>query len=287
MLNSIKKFSIIESLLLFIATGARKVTSCCQPNLLSAKSVFDQLLISGHKVIKEGSINQIKYMSPASDKMILFYVRRGTTDAVIFNEIVCRRDYRFLLSIQQKINCEILSIVDAGANIGSSTVYFKTVFPAATIISIEPEENNFEMLKKNILMNKFEDVHCIKAGLWNKDCFLEIKEGFRGNKERELSFYVSEVPENTHVKKIKGITLKSIREQFLLPSIDILKIDIEGAERFLFSGIGATENILEHVKILAIEVHEEVMDKFLLVDYLEQLGYHQITFGEILYAYKI
>jgi FkbM family methyltransferase len=143
------------------------------------------------------------------------------------------------------------------------------------------------MLQRNIDTNGFKDVTAFKGGLWNKESWLEIRQGFRGDKEKELSFSVEEVNESEKTENsIEGITVEGIKKKWSLPRIDILKMDIEGAERFLFRSLADTEHILEGVKILAIEVHEEVMDKFILVDNLEKLGYKQITFGEILYAYK-
>lgn len=275
-----------ESLLLAVAGIAGKIKGWCPPNAITAKSVFDRLMINGHQVEKDGSNNRILIIPPVFEKEIFFYLRRNSTDAIILYEILYRQDYRHLLLIQKKLNCSITRIVDAGANIGSSTVYLKAVFPAATIISIEPEADNFAMLQKNVAANHFENVHCLQAGLWNKDALLQVQEGFRGDKERELSFYVTEVAADAPGNKICGLTLENIMNRFSFTQVDILKIDIEGAERYLFSSLDASREFLQHVKILAIEVHEEVMDKFALVDFLEQLGYSQITFGEILYAYK-
>jgi len=144
------------------------------------------------------------------------------------------------------------------------------------------------MLNKNINANQFKNVYLYNGGLWKTDSWLEIKNGFRGDKEKELSFYVEEIHyDQRNNNKIEGITIDSLLKKYSFPEVDILKIDIEGAERFLFDSLQSTEKILKSVKILAIEVHEEVVDKFILVDYLEKLGFKQITFGEILYAYRM
>jgi hypothetical protein len=98
---------------------------------------------------------------------------------------------------------------------------------------------------------------------------------------------VTEVDESAKTdNSIRGITVEGIKEKWGFPRIDILKIDIEGAERYLFASLADCRRILDGVRILAIEVHEEVVNKWDLVDHLEALGYKQITFGEILYAYK-
>jgi FkbM family methyltransferase len=309
-LRSLRNFSLTETLSIAFAIPLRKLVGVASAANLAAKSTFDFLLQGGHTVTKEGRLNKIelnpgsdpvlnpspdRVLNPGPDRVpnpglyprpISFYVRRKSTDIIIFKEILYKQEYRYLTELRQKLNLRVNYIIDAGANIGTATVYMKSVFPEACIVSIEPEADNFRMLEKNIRANGFEGVTPFKGGLWNKETWLEVKSGFR-DKERELSFYVTEVDESEKTdNSILGITVDGIKAKWSFPRIDILKIDIEGAERYLFSNLADCRRILADVKILAIEVHEEVVDKWALVAYLEELGYKQITFGEILYAYK-
>jgi FkbM family methyltransferase len=48
-------------------------------------------------------------------------------------------------------NSEKPIIIDAGANIGLATLWFKAQYPKATIISIEPDAENFAVLKENVV----------------------------------------------------------------------------------------------------------------------------------------
>ena len=284
-LRSLRNFSATESLSVLLAIPFRKMAGIASAHSLFAKSTFDFLLRDRHKVSKEGHLNKIELNADLYSQPVSFYVRRQATDVVIFKEILYGKEYRYLTELQQKLGLDIKYIVDAGANIGSATVYLKSVFPGANIISIEPETGNFDMLQRNIQVNGFKDVTAFKGGLWNKETWLEVRSGFRG--EKELSFYVAELDESQKTdNSIFGITVEGIKEKWSFPRIDILKIDIEGAERFLFGNLDDCRKILAGVRILAIEVHEEVVDKWIFVDYLEELGYKQITFGEILYAYK-
>jgi FkbM family methyltransferase len=285
-LRSLRNFSVGETLSIAFAMPIRKLVGVASAANLAAKSTFDFLLQGGHIVAKEGRYNKIALSAPLYSRPVFFYVRRKSTDIVIFKEILYQQEYRYLTELQQKLNLDVRYIIDAGANIGTATVYLKSVFPEATIVCIEPEADNFAMLQKNIQVNGFDRVTPFKGGLWNKETWLEVKSGFR-DKERELSFYVTEVGESERTdNSILGITVEGIKAKWAFPRIDILKIDIEGAERYLFSNLADCRRILADVKILAIEVHEEVVDKWALVGYLEELGYRQITFGEILYAYK-
>src|SRR5438477_12484313 len=71
------------------------------------------------------------------------YLRFGTTDAWVFKEVLLDSEYDFLPPISPKV------IVDAGANIGLSSIFFANKFPEATIYALEPEESNFQLLEKN------------------------------------------------------------------------------------------------------------------------------------------
>ena len=70
-------------------------------------------------------------------------LRLRTTDVSLFDEIILNSEYSFEPARPPQI------IVDAGANIGMTSVFYANKFPGAKIIAIEPEEANFEMLKKN------------------------------------------------------------------------------------------------------------------------------------------
>lgn len=285
-LRSLRNFSLAETLSIAFAIPVRKLTGLASATNLAAKSTFDFLLQGGHTVAKEGRLNKIGLNPSLYSRPVFFYVRRKSTDIVIFKEILYQQEYRYLTVLTRKLKLDVRYIIDAGANIGTATVYMKSVFPEARIVSVEPEADNFAMLEKNIGVNGIKDVVPFKGGLWNKETWLEVKSGFR-DKERELSFYVTEVGESEVTdNSILGITVEGIMAKWSFPRIDILKIDIEGAERYLFANLEDCRRILADVRILAIEVHEEVVDKWALVGYLEQLGYKQITFGEILYAYK-
>ena len=71
------------------------------------------------------------------------WLRLRTTDVSVFEEIIVNSEYHFEYAGEPR------TIVDAGANIGLTSVFFANRFPQARIFAIEPEAQNFEMLKKN------------------------------------------------------------------------------------------------------------------------------------------
>ena len=111
-------------------------------------------------------------------------------------------------------------IVDCGANIGLSTLYFKTAYPQARVIVFEPDASNFQLLSQNCMQNGLQQVELHQAAVWIENGFISFDA-----KETEGS-RIAENSENGH-------HVKSIRLADLLESetkIDFLKIDIEGAE---------------------------------------------------------
>ncbi len=170
-------------------------------------------------------------------------IRKHSTDFIVFREIFVFNQYKIKLLNNHKADI----IVDLGANIGLSVLYFKSQYPDAKIIAIEPEKRNFSLLHKNV--GSLPDVHCMNNAIWNSSRQLGIYDVGLG----EYGYVINEEQED-EIESVKSITLTEIIEQFKLEKIDILKIDIEGSEKELFS-----ENFeawLPYVKSIIIELHD-------------------------------
>lgn len=114
-------------------------------------------------------------------------------------------------------------IVDAGANIGIATLFFKSHYPDATVVAIEPNEQNCELFEQNT--RGYSDVHLIRAGLGpDKGRFFKI----RDESVAPYSYQLAQAEQG-----IREITIPEICEQFGRPRIDIMKCDIEGGEKAL------------------------------------------------------
>jgi methyltransferase, FkbM family len=172
-----------------------------------------------------------------------FAMRKNTSDEKVFWQIFVEKE----LDIDYKIEPKL--IIDGGANIGASTLWFAKKFPLAQIIAVEPEESNFKILQKNC--GALPNVKLIKAALWNKNIDLKIKNIALG----KWGFAVEEATPNDK-KKISAITVDKILADFGFEEISILKLDIEGSEKELFES--GFENWLGKTKILIIELHEQL-----------------------------
>jgi FkbM family methyltransferase len=132
-------------------------------------------------------------------------------------------------------------IIDCGANIGLSVIYLKQMFPDATIIAFEPDEENFYLLQTNIKSFNYENVQARKEAVWIENTTLQFaNEGSMSSRIR------TEVSDNTVL--VKAIRLKD----YLDRTVDFLKMDIEGAE---FQVIMDITEQLQHVNNLFLEYH--------------------------------
>ena len=170
------------------------------------------------------------------------FLRGGGSDFEVFKQVYLYRFYDTEFAFEPK------TIIDCGANIGITTVFLKNKFPNAKVIAVEPETSNVEMLQMNT--KDLPGVEIEAKGLWGRECYLEIVEGYD---KMAWSFKVNEV-DSFKEGAIPAISIPKLIEKYNLTSIDILKIDIEGSEENVFQ-----EDIsswISMVKVLIIELHD-------------------------------
>lgn len=136
-------------------------------------------------------------------------------------------------------------IIDCGANIGLSAVYFANKFPQAVILAIEPDENNFRILQRNIV--PYKNIIALKKAVWHHIAVMETVDTGNGG-------WAVQTKESSDGNGVEGITIQELMSQFNFPQIDLLKIDIEGAEQELFSE--NYDSWLSITSCIAIELHE-------------------------------
>ncbi len=141
-----------------------------------------------------------------------------------------------------------LTIVDAGSNVGFSALFFAQKFPQAKIYCIEPDPDNYSQLLKNT--TNYENIRTHQAALWPIDEMLNLN----NNHQESASIRV----EKTNSANVEGISIPKLMQQYQIDKIDILKIDIEGAEKELFSNRPA--DWLSKVDIILIELHDMYID---------------------------
>lgn len=144
-----------------------------------------------------------------------------------------------------------IHIIDCGTNIGLSLLYFRTQAQNAVITAFEPNPHTYTIVKKNIEDNNL-GVTLHQVGL--------------GNVKKTETFYTdaqdlaSQSGSTTGHLATKNYELTSFPvsieplSPYITQTVDILKLDVEGAEGEVLAELEAT-NSLSHIKKIFIEYH--------------------------------
>ncbi len=132
-------------------------------------------------------------------------------------------------------------ILDCGANIGLSCLYFKSLFPSSTIKAFEADPEISNILEKNLNNNHVDDIEVINKAVWiNNDGIEFNSDGADGG---SINGSGSKI-------KIESMRLKQYLNK--LNHVSLLKIDIEGAE---YEVLKDCSSELFRVKNIFIEYH--------------------------------
>lgn len=141
-------------------------------------------------------------------------------------------------------------IVDCGGDIGCSAVYFANRYPSAQIYVIEPELNHIKILQFNTIL--YDQIHVIPAALWDKETSIRVEDKGFG----DLGWMTVDTTADDPAA-MKTVTIGKILAESGFDEIDLLKIDIEGAEKEIFSAPDV-DSWLSKVKVLTIELHDRM-----------------------------
>lgn len=173
-------------------------------------------------------------------------LRRRTSDLAVFRQIFIDREYGCLDRLEG-----VGLIVDAGANVGLTSAYLLSRWPAAELVALEPHEGNYQLATRNLAAFG-ERVRVVKGALWSHPCSLMIREDADWT-GREWAVQVREA-DTREVGDVVATDVPSLLRASGHQRISILKIDIEGAEAVVFSGPCPW---LDQVDALVVELHED------------------------------
>ena len=230
------------------------------------------------ETIKENKDNRLVFK--LNNGLSLILREAPHSDRLVFEQVYVDKEYLpiceyFINNLNSEESGQI-NIIDAGANVGYTSLFFNSVFPSAKIIAIEPDNQNFLILSENISLNQLENkIVPLKMALLGKaDINLLTKTDFRDGKDWAITV------EETNIKTdLKSTSISQILSQFQINEIDILKIDIEGAERYLFEE-DSDLTYLNRVKSLIIEIHDEFNCRSQIYYKLKKNGFVIVNLGE-------
>lgn len=174
------------------------------------------------------------------------HVRGGTLDAAIFEQILCEgSEYRLPIEAQPGV------IFDIGANIGASAIYFAARYPEAKIYCFEPLPQNIALLKKNVAV--FGDrVTVVPMGLGEREGSFDYHPSDDPANFGGGTFHEVGCDDSTCIKLPVTTLTKFCRDEGIY-LIDVMKIDTEGAEWSVLSGM--PYELLADVQVLLGELH--------------------------------
>jgi FkbM family methyltransferase len=172
------------------------------------------------------------------------YARPGTPDAVEIAHSVIREAYGKYLPAG-----EVNFIVDAGAYIGDATAWYLSKFPGSRVTALEPNPESFAMLQRNCAPYGSR-VLMVNGALWFQDGDLDLV--FDPFTPTGNSVVQRESSANT---RCAAFSMRTILEQSGADEIDILKVDIEGAELELFRT--NVDPWLSRTRYIIMEIHSD------------------------------
>lgn len=183
-----------------------------------------------------------------------FHFRHATTDKYVIADVLLSAEYGFLLGLE-----DVSTVLDIGANIGTTSVLLLNAYPEATVIAIEPDQGNFAVLRENLRPYGSRAI-ALQNALWHRQEDLVVDRGhFRDG--GEWSFQVKAKGADDCFE-VEGITLAQLMARYDLRTIDILKVDIEGAERYVFDA--SISEQLSRTRHIAVELHDQESRKAFL-----------------------
>ena len=195
------------------------------------------------------------------------YVRGGTSsDTTVLYELLVTNEYGILDNLDPPT-----TIIDGGANIGLTCMYFLHRYPGSRIISIEPFAETFQVCQKNVARyaNRATALH---GAIWSH--------AGRVSLDPQGQDWINQVraPVEGETATTEAITMASLIKRSG-GSVDLLKLDVEGSEKEIF-GSGAQE-WLPFVRNIVVELHgQDCKDRVFgaLASYEYELSNHDMVY---------
>ena len=176
------------------------------------------------------------------------YLRPGTSDWMALRHVFEERDCDVGLAPEPGL------IIDGGANVGFASVLFANKYPRTRILAVEPHRDNTVIMGLNC--HNYPNVQLITSAIWSSDTYLEI-----ANPDCRIhgGFRVQEASSIENPNTFPSITLTELLHQTNGQDVDLLKLDIEGAEEEIFSR--GYRDWIDRIRTLVIECHGESAER--------------------------
>jgi len=167
------------------------------------------------------------------------------------SEIFFQRIYSFKTSSPSPL------ILDAGSNIGMSVLFFKHLYPRCKVIGFEPDPQTFELLQANAQRNRWEEVELHNKALHGSEGLIDFYTDPDRIGSGKMSTVRERFPDSAN-RDVRSQKIEAVRlSTFIKEEIDLLKMDVEGAEVAVISEL-AESGRLRLIKQMFIEFHHHL-----------------------------
>lgn len=208
-------------------------------------------------------------------------VRPDSVDLRVFRHVFLAQHYADIL----KLKPDATTILDLGANVGYSALWFAMMFPQARIYALEPAAENFSRLQEQVSTAGLADrIQCLEAAISDVDgkyLFYQYGDGTI----HDGGSLIADSVRIEAVGEVDCLSLASILERFDLESVDVIKLDAEGIEEKLFTNpTPEFREIVLACGVVALEPHG-ARNARLVADFFSASGWNSTQRSEIVYYY--
>jgi FkbM family methyltransferase len=196
------------------------------------------------RAVRQSKHRRVAIKLPGYEQPI--FLSPNSSDRWIFDEVFVDQCYKFDLQDRQP-----QLIIDAGANSGYTAIYFAHRYPSAQILAVEIEPRNYERMCQNTA--SYPAIQPLNGALWYKSDCVAIHDPSGGRST--MSFQATDSA-RSETRTVRAYTIDDLLALAGRDYVDILKIDIEGGEKELFTA--DSDSWLERVGVLMIELHDRI-----------------------------
>ncbi len=179
----------------------------------------------------------------------------------MLKELFERQLYRFAANSPKPL------VIDGGANIGLSVLYFKCLYPDSKVIAFEADPAIFEVLQRNCQTYELDDVQLVPKALWKCETILSFQP------EGSLAGRISQAPQTPKTVSVHTCRLRDYLQQ----PVALLKLDIEGAETEVLRDCA---DLLKNVAHVFVEHHSflnRAQDLHTVINLLHDSGFRMFV----------
>ncbi|MGI6854034.1 FkbM family methyltransferase [Mesorhizobium sp. 1B3] len=155
-------------------------------------------------------------------------------------------------------------IIDAGGYIGTAAIVLAEAYPEATVVTLEPSKANFALLKQNV--SNYKNIVPMNKALAPEPGVTTLNNRGTGQWGFTIVSRPEDNPASEAMEQVECVTIGMLMAQFGASGIGVLKLDIEGGERALFS---TDTGWIAKTEAICIELHDRIVhgcsDKFVEV----------------------